>query len=261
MDIKGKTAIVTGSATGLGAAAAIKLAERGANLVINYTKSQQEAADTKDACEAHGVEAILVQANVADDEDCRRMAKEALDKWGRIDILVNNAGVSKFANHANLEDLTAEDFQNIYAVNVIGAYQMIRAVEPAMKQQGFGAVVNVSSIAGVRGIGSSVAYAASKGALNTMTLSLARALAPEIRVNAVCPGFIETRWFKEKAGEDVFNAVAKANRESSPLKKGAPPEDIADSIVFLATEGAQHITGETILTDAGTHLTFPAMRP
>ncbi len=260
MDIKGKTAIVTGSATGLGAAAAIKLAERGANLVINYTKSQQEAADTKQACEAAGAEAILVQANVAEDADCRRMADDALNKWGRIDILVNNAGVSKFANHANLDELSAEDFQNIYAVNVIGAYQMIRAVEPAMKKQGFGAVVNVSSIAGVRGIGSSVAYAASKGALNTMTMSLARALAPEIRVNAVCPGFIETRWFKEKAGEDVFNAVAKANRESSPLKKGAPPEDIADSIVFLATEGAQHITGETILVDGGTHLTFASMR-
>ncbi len=259
MDIKGKTAIVTGSATGLGAAAAIKLAERGVNIVVNYTKSQKEAAETKAACEAAGAEAIMVQANVADDEDCRRMAKETLDAWGRIDILVNNAGVSKFANHSKLDELTAEDFQNIYAVNVIGAYQMIRAVEPAMKKQGFGAVVNVSSIAGVRGIGSSVAYAASKGALNTMTISLARALAPEIRVNAVCPGFIETRWFKEKAGEEVFNAISKANRESSPLKKGAPPEDIADSIVFLATEGAQHITGETIIVDAGTHLTFARM--
>lgn len=260
MDIKGKTAIVTGSATGLGAAAAIKLAERGVNIVVNYTKSQKEAAETKTACEAAGAEAIMVQANVAKDDDCRRMAQEAIDKWGRIDILVNNAGVSKFANHSKLDELTAEDFQNIYAVNVIGAYQMIRAVEPAMKTQGFGAVVNVSSIAGVRGIGSSVAYAASKGALNTMTISLARALAPEIRVNAVCPGFIETRWFKEKAGEDVFNAVSKANRESSPLKKGAPPEDIADSIVFFATEGAQHITGETVLVDAGTHLTFAQMR-
>lgn len=260
MDTKGKTAIVTGSATGLGAATAIKLAKRGVNLVINYTKSQKEAADTKEACEAEGVEAILVQANVAEDADCRRMAEEALNKWGRIDILVNNAGVSKFANHSDLDELSAEDFQNIYAVNVIGVYQMIRAVEPAMKKQGFSAVVNVSSIAGLRGIGSSVAYAASKGALNTMTLSLARALAPEIRINAVCPGFIETRWFKEKAGEDVFHAVSKANRESSPLKKGAPPEDIADSIVFLATEGAQHITGETILVDAGTHLTFASMR-
>ncbi len=256
MNIRGKTAIVTGSATGLGAAAAIKLAARGANLVINFTKSAKEAEETKAACEAEGAEAILVQANVAVDEDCRRMAKKALDKWGRIDILVNNAGVSKFANHAKLEELSAQDFQDIYAVNVIGAYQMIRAVEPTMKKQGFGAVVNVSSIAGVRGIGSSVAYAASKGALNTMTISLARALAPEIRINAVCPGFIETRWFKEKAGEDVFNAVAKANRESSPLKKGAPAEDIADSIVFLATEGAQHITGETLLVDAGTHLNF-----
>jgi len=255
-DLKGKNAIVTGSATGLGAAVAIKLAERGANVVINYTKSEQEAKDTQKLCADAGADTLLVQANVSSDEDCQRMAKAAIEKWGGIDILVNNAGVSKFANHSKLEELSSEDFHHIYDVNVVGSYQMIRAVAPSMKERGFGAVVNVSSIAGVAGIGSSVAYAASKGALNTMTISLARALAPEIRVNAVCPGFIETRWFREKAGEDVFNAVKKQNRENTPLKKDAPAEDVADSVVFLAAEGAKHITGETILTDAGTHLNF-----
>jgi 3-oxoacyl-[acyl-carrier protein] reductase len=256
MDLSNKTAIVTGSATGLGASVALKLAARKANLVINYTKSEAEAKETKEACEKAGSKAIMVQADVSNDTDCQRLAKEAIDAFGGIDILVNNAGISKFANHAKLDELSSEDFHKIYDVNVVGAYQMIRAAAPSMKERGYGAVVNISSIAGVVGIGSSVAYAASKGALNTMTISLARALAPEIRVNAVCPGFIETRWFIEKAGQEVFDAVAKQNRETSPLKKSAPPDDIADSVVFLATEGSNHITGETLIVDAGTHLGF-----
>ncbi|HLF22857.1 MAG TPA: SDR family oxidoreductase, partial [Burkholderiales bacterium] len=197
MELKNTVCIVTGSATGIGAACAIELAKKGCHTVINYTKSEAEAAATAKACEQLGVETLLVKANVADDADCRRMAEAALKKWGRIDGLVNNAGITKFApNHGDLDALQADDFQRIYAVNVIGTYQMTRAVAPAMKSQGKGAIVNVSSIAGIRGSGSSIAYAASKGALNTMTLSLARGLAPEIRVNAVCPGLVETRWFR-----------------------------------------------------------------
>ncbi len=194
MNDRGKVAIVTGSATGVGAEVARQLAARGCSVVINYTKSEAEAKETQAACEALGAPTLLVQADVSVDADCRRLAQAALDKWGRIDVLVNNAGTSKFVAHHDLEGLSADDFQRIYAVNVIGPSQMTRAVAPAMQRQGAGSVVNVSSLAGVRGIGSSVAYAASKGALNTMTLSLARALGPEIRVNTVCPGFIDTRW-------------------------------------------------------------------
>lgn len=254
MDMHGKTAIVTGSAMGLGAAVAVKLARRGVNVVINYSKSEKDAHEVAAGCEGLGVETLCVQANIAEDADCRRLAAETLARWGRIDILVNNAGTSVFADHKNLEALTAADFHKIYGLNVVGAYQMIRAVAPAMKAAGKGAVVNVSSIAAVTGIGSSIAYAASKGALNTMTLSLARALAPEIRVNAVCPGFIGTRWFSDRMDADGFQGMIDTQRRITPLKRAGMPEDIADSVVFFCAEGAEHITGETLITDAGMHL-------
>ena len=246
--------IVTGSGTGIGAACALDLAKRGCRVVINYTKSEGEARDTAKQCEAAGGEAIVVQANVAEDADCKKLAQAALDKWGRIDGLVNNAGITKFVpNHRDLDGLVADDFQRIYAVNVIGSFQMIRAVAPAMQKQGKGSVVNVASIAGVVGNGSSVAYAASKGALNTMTLSLARALSPEIRVNAVCPGFVETRWLQQGFGDKVY-ANAKANYEATvPLKQTISPEAVSDAIVWLLL-GASLTTGEFILVDSGFHL-------
>ncbi len=256
MSLENKVAIVTGSATGLGAAVAIKLAERGAKVVINYTKSEREATATREAIEAKGGQAILGQADVADDAACRRLAELALAQWGRIDVLVNNAGGTKFADHADLDALTADDFIWIYKVNVIGAYQMIRACAPAMRETGKGAVVNISSIAGVTGIGSSVAYAASKGALNTMTLSLARSLAPIIRVNAVCPGFIGTRWFSDRFGEERYQKIRHSQEQTTPLGRAGTPEDIATAVLFFCGEGSDHITGETLITDAGLHLGF-----
>jgi 3-oxoacyl-[acyl-carrier protein] reductase len=252
--LNGQVAIVTGSATGIGAAVADVLAAQGAKVVINFTKSRAEAEETAKAIQAKGGTTLLCQADVAKDADCRRLAGETLKAWGRIDILVNNAGTTKFAAHHDLEALSAEDFQWIYGVNVIGAYQMIRACAPAMKKQGAGSVVNVSSIAGVMGVGSSVAYAASKGAMNTMTLSLARALAPEIRVNAICPAFVATRWFSDKFGQDAAAAIAKSQAEVTPLKRAGSPEDIADAVAFFASPASRHITGERLLLDAGHHL-------
>lgn len=254
--LKGKVAIVTGSATGLGAAVALQLADRGCNVVINYTKSEAEAKETLAACQAKGVEAILAQGDVGEDADCRRIVDETVKKWGRVDVLVNNAGGTKFANHAELDELNADDFLWIYKVNVVGAYQMIRACAPHMREAGKGSVVNVSSIAGVTGIGSSVAYAASKGALNTMTLSLARSLAPKIRVNAVCPGFIGTRWFSDRFGQQTFEGIKRQQEQSTPLQRAGTPEDIATAVVFFCGEGSDHITGETLITDAGMHLGF-----
>jgi 3-oxoacyl-[acyl-carrier protein] reductase len=253
MELKGGVVIVTGSATGIGASCAIELARKGCRSVINYTKSETEAKETARECEKLGVETLLVRANVAQDADCKRMAAAALDKWGRIDGLVNNAGTTKVAfNHAELDALSAQDFQDIYAVNVIGAFQMVRAVEPTMRKQGAGAVVNVSSIAGVMGIGTSVAYAASKGALNTMTLSLARVLGPEIRVNAVCPGFVETRWLQGALG-DRYESVRARSIGNAPLGKTSTPDDIARTIIWLL-EAADNVTGEFIIIDGGTHL-------
>ncbi|MCH8894307.1 MAG: SDR family oxidoreductase, partial [Chloroflexi bacterium] len=184
MNLRDSVIIVTGSATGLGAAIVKQLAAKEARVVINYTKSEKEAHDTEAVCDYLGAESLLCKADVSVDEDCRRMAAEAVEKWGRIDGLVNNAARSVFADSKDLEALSAQQFMDVYSVNVVGAYQMTRAVAPHIKAQGDGSIVNVSSISALTGAGSSIAYVASKGALNTMTTALARALAPEIRVNA-----------------------------------------------------------------------------
>src|SRR5689334_21950316 len=244
--------IVTGSATGIGAACAARLASKGARVAINYTKSAKEAQEVAAACEARGGQAMVVRADVSSDEDCRKLAQAVLDKWGRIDGLVNNAGTTKFVAHGDLNALDAADFERIFGVNVIGPFQMTRAVAPAMQRQGAGAIVNVSSIAGLTGMGSSIAYAASKGALNTMTLSLARALGPAIRVNGVCPGFVETRWLTSGLGAE-YEARKKNYEAITPLKATVLPEDVADAVVWLL-EGAGKVTGELITVDSGVHL-------
>ncbi len=176
-----KVAIITGSATGVGAATAILLAQKECNVVINYTRSENEAFETAKIAEKHGAETIVFQADVSKDEECQAMVSAAMKKWGQIDYLVNNAGRTKFNFFENLDGLTMDDFQSIYAVNVVGAYQMIKAVVPHMKKQGSGAIVNDSSLAGVNAMGSSIAYVTSKAALNAMTKSLAHVLGPEIR--------------------------------------------------------------------------------
>jgi NAD(P)-dependent dehydrogenase (short-subunit alcohol dehydrogenase family) len=257
-DLQDKVAIVTGSATGIGAATAIALARRGANIVINYSKSEAEANATADAVRDTGADVRVVQGDVAQDEDCRKLAAIAVEAWGRIDILVNNAGTTKFAAHADLDALSADDWLGIYSVNVVGPFQMIRACREPLKAHWDGAVVNVSSIAAVAGIGSSIAYAASKGALNTMTLSLARALAPEVRVNAVCPGYVATPWFTKRFGQEASDRIAETTAEGNPLKRVASSEDIANAVVFFATPESHQITGETLLIDSGMHLNVMA---
>jgi 3-oxoacyl-[acyl-carrier protein] reductase len=251
----GQVAIITGSATGIGAAVARQLAAKGVHVVINYTKSLAEAEATAAECRALGVEALLCQADVSLDADCRRLAEAALAAWGRIDFLVNNAGTTIFAAQADLGAVQAEDFRRIYDVNVIGAFQMVRAVAPAMQTQGRGAIVNVSSIAGLAGIGSSIAYAASKGALNTLTLSLARSLGPAIRVNAICPGMVKTRWLQQGLGAERYDRTLAAMEASMPLKQVSGPDEIAEPIVWLL-DAAAHITGEVITVDSGMHLGF-----
>jgi 3-oxoacyl-[acyl-carrier protein] reductase len=259
-DLKGKAAIVTGSSSGIGASVALGLARRGADVVINYSKSAKEADAVAAEVKKTGVKVVAVQANVAVEADCRKLAKAARDEFGRIDILVNNAGTTKFAGHRDLDALSAEDFANIYAVNVIGAFQMIRACVDDLRTHGDGAVVNVSSIAGIEGVGSSVAYAASKGALNTMTLSLARALGPEVRVNAVCPGLVATPWFTERFGEEAFGKVKENYKKTAILARVADSDEIAKSVIFLATSDSYNITGETLLTDGGLRLSIAGLR-
>jgi len=257
-DLSNWVGIVTGSAAGIGAATARMLAARGAKVVVNYSKSQQEAEETAAACKAAGGEAILCQADVANDQDCRKLTQAALDAWGRIDGLVNNAGTTKIVPHQDLDGLSAEDFQRIYAVNVVGPFQMCRAVAPTMKAQARGAIVNISSIAGVVGIGSSIAYAASKGALNTMTLSLARTLGPEIRVNTVCPGFVQGRWQQQWLG-DQYDERIKQEEATTTLGRAGSPEDMAEVAIMFLTSCA-NVTGEIIMSDSGRHLGFAPIK-
>ena len=257
-DFDGWTVLVTGASTGLGRAIAVECAQRGAaNIIINYASSADEAAETKRLVETHGANGVLAQGDVAKDADCATIVAAAAP-FGRIDALFNNAGITKFANnHGDLDAVSAEDFARLYAVNVIGAFQMIRAARSLLEAAPqAGAVVNTASVAGVIGIGSSVPYAASKGALITMTLSLARALAPKIRVNAVCPGFIDTPWFGRAMGEDSLERMRAGVAASMPLKVASAAEDIAGAAVFLASPAARHITGETLLADAGLHLGY-----
>jgi NAD(P)-dependent dehydrogenase (short-subunit alcohol dehydrogenase family) len=255
----GLCAIVTGSASGLGAATAEILARGGARIVVNYSNSKNEAEKTADICRKAGAaEVVVVQGDVARDEDCRKIVAAAAG-WGRLDALVNNAGTTKHVAHDKLDELSAEDFQRIYAVNKIGPYQMIRAarslLEASAKTSGKpSGVVNVSSVAGISGGGSSVAYAASKGALNTMTLSLARALAPLIRINTVCPGYIDTPWFTKGRGEAGAKQVRDMVVAKVALKVASSADDIAQLVCFLATPASRNMTGEVVRMDAGMHL-------
>ncbi len=255
----GLCAIVTGSASGLGAATAQILARRGARLVINYSSSRNEAEATAEACRKAGAaEVVVAQGDVSRDEDCRRVVAAA-EAWGRLDVLINNAGTTKHVAHGNLDGLSAEDFQRLFGVNTIGPFQMVRAARRLLEAGANAAgrpsaVVNVSSVAGISGVGSSIAYAASKGALNTITLSLARALAPLIRVNTVCPGYIDTPWFTKGRGEEGAKQVRDMVVAKVPLKVASQPEDIAELVCFLATPASSNMTGEIVRMDAGMHL-------
>ena len=247
-----KIAIVTGSATGVGAATALALAARGYDLLINYSKSVAEAEAAAAACRDAGADTLLMRGDVAEDADCRAMAQAAVERWGHIDALVNNAGVTSFAGAANWDAIDAETFQRVVGVNALGTFQMIRACAPQLKAAQ-GAIVNVSSIAGALGIGSSVAYIASKGAVNSMTLYFARAMAPQVRVNAVCPGLITTRWFVDGLGQEGFEKVKAMYESNAPLGRACAPEDVAEAVVWLV-DGARTVTGELLLLDGGMHL-------
>ena len=232
-----KVAIVTGGSSGMGEATATELEKRGWKV----------AAMARGATEFRG--------DVAEDADCRRVAKAVLAKWGRIDALVNCAGTTKFVAHTDLEGLSADDILGIFRVNLVGPYQMVRACAKALKEAR-GCIVNVSSVASILGTGSSIAYAASKAALDTMSFSLARALGPEIRVNIVAPGYVKTPWQVAAHGADGASELERRFAERAPLKAAAAAEDVADAIVWLI-EGARRVTGEIVYVDGGMHIASP----
>jgi NAD(P)-dependent dehydrogenase (short-subunit alcohol dehydrogenase family) len=248
-----KVCVVTGSSSGIGAATARLYAERGWNVAINYSREAAPAEKVADECRALGVAAIAVKADVADDAACLRLAARVEAEWGRADVLVNNAGTTRFVAPTDLDALSAEVFQQVYAVNVIGAFQMTRALMPLLKRHPVAAIVNVSSVASMLGVGSSIAYMASKGALNAMTVGLARAFGPEVRVNAVAPGLVETPWLRGGLGEARYAATVAAYKGRATLAEVIAPEDVARSIWYLGVDAAK-TTGEVLLLDAGLRL-------
>ncbi|MBC7994130.1 MAG: SDR family oxidoreductase [Rhizobacter sp.] len=245
-----KVCVVTGSSSGIGAATARLYAGKGWNVVINYSRDPAPAEAVAAQCEALGAEVLLVKADVAQDADCRRLASEVEARFGRADVLVNNAGTTKFVDLKNLDGLEAEDFHKIYSVNVIGAYQMTRALAPLLRQHLGSGVVNVSSVASIMGRGSSLAYMASKGALNAMTVGLARALAPHVRVNAIAPGLVETPWLQEGLGAEGYQRGVDWYKGRAALEAVITPEDVAETAWYLGASAAK-TTGEVMLVDAG----------
>ena len=248
-----KVCVVTGSSSGIGAATVRRYAAEGWDVVVNCSRDTVPAEAVAVECRQAGAEALVVRADVSVDADCRRLAAEVEARFGRADVLVNNAGTTKFVSMKDLDGLDADDFQRIYAVNVVGAYQATRALAPLLARQG-GGVVNVSSIASMMGTGSSLAYMASKGALNALTVGLARALGPRIRVNAVAPGLVETDWLQQGLGADRYAAAVASYRKRSALDAVLSADDVADAAWWLGACAAK-TTGEVLLLDAGLRIT------
>jgi len=249
-----KVCVVTGSSSGIGAATVRRYAAEGWDVVVNFSRERAPAEAVAAECRALGAQALVVQADVAVDADCRRLAAEVEAAFGRADVLVNNAGTTKFVGLKDLDGLDAADFQRIYAVNVIGAYQMVRALAPLLQRQPGAGIVNISSVASMMGLGSSLAYMASKGALNALTVGLARSLGPAVRVNAIAPGLVETPWLQQGLGAERYAASVAGYRQRAALDAVIAPEDVADAAWWLGA-GAAKTTGEVLLLDAGLRIT------
>ena len=249
MELRDKAALVTGGGTGVGRATTLALAQKGCSVLVNYSRSKDEAEDTAAAARDLGVDAFAHGADVADDAAVREMVAAAGDRFGRLDVLVNNAGRTVFVAHHDMEALTDDDWLSLYAVNTLGPFHCVRAAKELLQADGGGHVVNISSVAGVAGVGSSLPYCASKAALINLTVTLARVMAPSVRVNAVAPGFITGRWLQSGLG-DAYEAVKARAEKNNPLQAVCDPEDVANAIMALVT-GGDLMTGQTLTVDGG----------
>jgi 3-oxoacyl-[acyl-carrier protein] reductase len=247
-----KVALITGGGTGIGRATALLLAGEGADIAVNYSRSKEDAEKTVADVEALGRKAIAVQANVAEDASCQTMVDTVVSELGRLDILINNAGTTRMVPLDDLEGLSEEDWDSIMDVNVKGTFFCCRAAIPKMKENGGGQIVSTASIAGTTGQGSSIAYSASKAAIICMTQSLAVSQAPEIQVNAVSPGLVETRWV---AGWEENNAK---HAKGTPMQRNAVAEDVAEAILGLVI--SPFVTGQNLVVDGGRSLWLSAAR-
>ena len=249
MNLEGKAAIVTGAGTGVGQQTAIRLAEQGCSVLVNYQNSREGAEQTATECEKRGVKALAVRADVSQDKDCRAMVAEAEKAFDRLDVLINNAGYTKFVAHDNLDGLDPEDWQKILNVNLMGPFLCARAARSLLEAGDGGEIVMTSSVAGLVGMGSSIAYCASKAGLNNLTVTLARALAPKIRVNAIAPCFIDGKWLKEGFGE-AYENIRDAMIERTPLRRVATTESVAEGILSILM-GPDLMTGHIIPHEGG----------
>lgn len=248
MDLSGKAAIVTGSSSGVGRATALMLARKGCAVLINYSRKREAADAVCEQVQALGVKSIVVRADVAKDAECRAMVDAALKAFGRLDVLVNNAGTTRFIPFDNLEEVRDEDWETIFGVNLRGPFQCARAARAALTESS-GCVINVSSIAGYRPVGSSIPYGASKAALNSLTAALARVMAPKVRVNGVAPGFITGEWLQAGLGQ-AYDAAKHAWEKRAPLQRASEPEDVARVIVALI-EAGDLVTGQVLPVEGG----------
>jgi 3-oxoacyl-[acyl-carrier protein] reductase len=246
--LDGKVAIVTGAAVGIGRAIAVAYGREGAKVVVNYSRSKAEADETARLVKAAGGEPLLVQGDVSVDAQARALVAQTLQRFGRVDVLVNNAGITRFVDFADLEGLTDEVWDRLYAVNVKGTFFCCRAAVEPMQKQGRGRIINLASVAGLAPNGSSIAYCCSKAAVVQMSKCLAKTLGPEIQVNVLAPGFIaETRW---NVGRPNLEATKDKAAQGAPLKRVGTAEDIADAALFLATRG-DFMTGDVMVVDGG----------
>ena len=249
MQMLDKVAIVTGGGTGVGRATSLALAKLGCSVVVNYSRSRDEAEATVKEITALGVRSFAVQGDVAGDAACRAMVAMTVEQLGRIDVLVNCAGTTEFIAFQDLEAVTDETWVRLYKVNVVGAFHCARAVREPMLAVGGGIIINVSSVAAQLAQGSSIPYCCTKAALDNLTVSLARTLAPQIRVNGIAPGFIAGRWTQAGLGPR-YDTLKQAYENTLPLGRVCQPEDIADGILSLIT-GSRLVTGQTLTVDAG----------
>ncbi|VVE14566.1 oxidoreductase [Pandoraea morbifera] len=248
--------LVTGAATGIGAATALRFARDGWAVAINnFDDGTRAAAEAVAAqCRQAGTQTLVVDADVGDDAACRRMVDAVAAQWGRLDALVNSAGTTRVIPHGDLDAIDAAEFERIYRVNLIGMFQMTRAAAALMRERASSAasasVINISSLASLNGTGSSIAYAASKGAVNSLTLSLARNLAPHVRVNAIAPGMVDDGLLRRVLGDDAYARVVDGMRDNAPLKRVSQPSEIAELAWFLAAH-APAMTGQVLAIENG----------
>ena len=241
--LEGKTALITGGGTGIGRAIALRLAMEKTNIAINYSRSEKDAQETKKEVESYGVQCKIYKADVSSNEEIKDMITQVTQDFGGLDILVNNAGMTHFVNHDDLEGMKEEFWDDIWAVNVKGLFFCCRAAAPELKKTK-GVIINIASIAGLTGLGSSIAYSASKAAAISVTKSLAGVLAPEVRVNSVAPGVVRTRWIEGQ--EEHIEHLA----GNTPMQRVAVPEDVAE-LVYGMIAHAGFVTGQTVVVDGG----------